>query len=157
MTTVHGYTSDQRLIDAPHKDLRRARSAAINIIPTTTGAAKTVGKVIPELNGKLDGIAIRVPVATGSCTDFVVELNKKVTKEEINNSIKNAADGELKGILEYTEDPVVSSDIIGNPHSSIFDSTMTNVMGSNMVKILAWYDNEWGYSVRMIDLAKKIK
>ncbi|MFH1440302.1 MAG: type I glyceraldehyde-3-phosphate dehydrogenase [Candidatus Woesearchaeota archaeon] len=154
MTTVHGYTGDQRLLDAPHKDLRRSRSAAYNIVPTTTGAAKTVGKVIPELKGKLDGIAIRVPVPDGSCTDLVAELNKNVTIEEINKAMKNAAAKELKGILEYTEDEIVSQDIISNPHSSIFDASMTNVMDGNMVKVLSWYDNEWGYSCRMIDMIK---
>jgi len=152
MTTVHGYTGDQKLVDAPHKDLRRARSAAYNIIPTTTGAAKTVGVVIPELKGKLDGIAIRVPVPDGSCTDFVAELEKDVTIEEVNKAMKKYADGEMKNVLEYTEDPIVSQDVVGNPHSSIFDAGLTNVMGKNMVKVVAWYDNEWGYSVRMIDL-----
>jgi len=154
MTTVHGYTGDQRLLDAPHKDLRRARAAAYNIIPTTTGAAKTVGKVIPELVGKLDGIAIRVPVPDGSCVDLVAELDKDVTAEEINKAMKEASETYLKGILEYTEDPIVSQDIIGNPYSSIFDAQMTSVMDGNFVKILSWYDNEWGYSARMVELLK---
>jgi glyceraldehyde 3-phosphate dehydrogenase len=154
MTTVHGYTGDQKLLDAPHKDLRRARAAAYNIIPTTTGAAKTVGKVIPELEGKLDGIAIRVPVPDGSCVDLVAELDKNVTSEEINQAMKEAASEHLKGILEYTEDPIVSQDIVGNPHSSIFDAQMTSVMDGNFIKVVAWYDNEWGYSVRMVELLK---
>ncbi len=153
MTTVHGYTADQRLHDAPHKDLRRARSAAINIIPTTTGAAKTVGKVITELSGKLDGIAIRVPVIDGSVTDFVCELEKEVIAEDINRVFKEAAK-KLKGTLEYTEDPIVSTDIIGNPNSCIFDALSTKVIEGNLVKVLGWYDNEWGYSCRMIDLLK---
>jgi glyceraldehyde 3-phosphate dehydrogenase len=154
MTTVHAYTADQRLVDAPHKDLRRARSAAINIIPTTTGAAKTVGKVIPELNGKLDGIALRVPIANGSITDFVCQLNKNVTVEDINKLFKDKANKELKGILEYTEEEPVSSDIVGNRASSIFDAKLTNVINGNFVKVVAWYDNEWAYSIRMIDMIK---
>ena len=154
MTTVHGYTADQRLVDAPHKDLRRARSAAINIIPTTTGAAKTVGKVIVELDGKLDGISLRVPIADSSVTDFVCELEREATAEDINKVFKNAANKELKGILEYSEDPLVSTDLIGNPASSIFDALSTIVMEGNFVKVLSWYDNEWGYSCRMIDLLK---
>ena len=153
MTTVHGYTSDQRLQDAPHKDLRRARSAAVNIIPTTTGAAKTVGKVITELNGKLDGLAIRVPVVDGSITDFVCELEKNATIEDINKAFKDASK-KLKGVLEYSEDPLVSTDIIGNSNSCIFDALSTNIIKGNMVKVLGWYDNEWGYSYRMIDLLK---
>ena len=154
MTTVHGYTADQRLVDAPHKDLRRARSAAINIIPTTTGAAKTVGKVIVELDGKLDGISLRVPIADSSVTDFVCELEREATAEDINKVFKNAANKELKGILEYSEDPLVSTDLIGNPASSIFDALSTIIMEGNFVKVLSWYDNEWGYSCRMIDLLK---
>ncbi|MCB9358901.1 type I glyceraldehyde-3-phosphate dehydrogenase [Candidatus Woesearchaeota archaeon] len=154
MTTVHSYTNDQKILDAPHKDLRRARNAATNIIPTTTGAARAVGLVLPDLKGKLDGIALRVPTQDGSATDLVVELNKEVTVEEVNNAIKAAAEGPLKGILEYTEDPIVSSDIVGNNHSSIFDATSTAVMDGNFVKILSWYDNEWGYSNRMIDMLK---
>lgn len=155
ITTVHAYTSDQNILDAPHKDLRRARSAALSIIPTTTGAAKAVGLVLPELAGKLDGIAMRVPTPTGSATDLVAQLNREVTKEEVNAAMKAAADGPMKGILEYTEDPIVSVDIIGNPHSSVFDATMTSVMG-NTVKVLSWYDNEAGYSNRAADLIARI-
>jgi len=156
MTTIHGYTNDQVILDLPHSDLRRARAAAENIIPTTTGAAKAVGQVIPELKGKLDGGAMRVPVSDGSLVDLVVELNRNVTKEEINSAMKKAAEGELKGILEYTEDPIVSSDVIDNPHSSIFDALSTSVMDGNFVKVLAWYDNEWGYSSRAVDLLKRM-
>lgn len=154
MTTVHAYTGDQRLLDAPHKDLRRARSAAINIIPTTTGAASAVGKVIPHLHGKIDGNAIRVPVATGSITDFSCELKKQTTKEEINALFKGVSQRELKGVLQYTQEPIVSSDIIGNTHSSIFDALSTNVIEGKFVKVVSWYDNEFGYSHRMIDLIK---
>jgi glyceraldehyde 3-phosphate dehydrogenase len=155
MTTVHSYTNDQRLLDLPHKDLRRARAAATNIIPTTTGAARTVGKVIPELKGKLDGFALRVPTPDGSITDFVAVLNRDATVEEINAAMKAAADGPMKGILEYTEDPIVSSDIIGNPHSVIFDAKSTMSSG-NLVKVIGWYDNEYGYSCRVVDLVQKI-
>ncbi len=155
MTTVHAYTNDQKILDLPHSDLRRARSAAVSIIPTTTGAAAAVGKVIPALNGKLNGMAMRVPTPDGSVVDLTVELEKEVTKEEVNAAIKKAAEGPMKGILEYTEDPIVSVDIIGNSHSSIFDSGMTMASGS-MVKILTWYDNEWGYSVRVVDLVEKM-
>lgn len=155
ITTIHAYTSDQRLQDSPHKDLRRARAAAINIVPTTTGAAKAVGLVLPELKGKLDGNAVRVPTPTGSLTDLVCVLNKEVTKEEINGAMKAAADGPMKGVLKYTEDPIVSSDIVGDPHSSIFDSQMTSVNG-NMVKVVSWYDNEAGYANRVADLIAKI-
>jgi glyceraldehyde 3-phosphate dehydrogenase (phosphorylating) len=156
MTTIHGYTNDQRILDLPHSDLRRARAAAENIIPTTTGAAKAVGKVITALNGKLDGGAMRVPVSDGSLVDLVCEIEKDTTVEKINAAMKAAADGPLKGILEYTEDPIVSSDIIDNPHSSIFDALSTTVMGGNFIKILSWYDNEWGYSNRVVDLLKKM-
>ena len=156
MTTVHGYTNDQRLLDLPHSDLRRARAAAANIIPTTTGAARAVGKVIPALKGKLDGMAMRVPVADGSIVDLVAELAKNTTVDEINAAMKNAATGPMKGILEYCEDPIVSSDVIDNPHSSVFDSLATTVMDGNFVKVLSWYDNEWGYSSRTIDLVKMI-
>ncbi len=156
MTTVHGYTNDQRILDFPHSDLRRSRSAAENIIPTTTGAAIAVGKVIPALNGKLDGMAIRVPVSDGSLVDLVAELDKDVTVEQVNAAVKAAAEGDLKGILEYTDDPIVSKDIIDNPHSSIFDSLSTSVMEGNMVKVISWYDNEWGYSNRTVDLLKKM-
>lgn len=153
ISTVHAYTGDQRLLDAPHRDLRRARSAAVNIVPTSTGAAKAVGLVLPHLNGKLDGIAVRVPVPDGSMTDFVCELNRDVTKEEVNTLMKNVSNHHLKNILEYSEEPLVSTDIIGNPHSSIFDSNMTFVNG-NMIKVLSWYDNEWGYSNRVCELVK---
>jgi glyceraldehyde 3-phosphate dehydrogenase len=155
MCTVHAYTNDQRIADMVHKDLRRARAAAQNIIPTTTGAAKAVGKVIPALMGKLDGYAMRVPVVDGSIVDLTAMLGRDVTKEEVNAAMKAAADGPMKGILQYVEDPIVSSDIIGNPYSSIFDSLSTMVMGGNMVKVLSWYDNEWGYSSRVADLIKK--
>ena len=156
MTTAHAYTADQRLVDSPHKDFRRGRSAAINIIPTTTGAAKTVGEVIPEMKGKLDGIALRVPVANGSIIDFVCELGKAVTKEEINALFKSVAQHHLKGVLEYSEEALVSTDIIHNPHSCIFDAPSTMVMDGNFVKVLAWYDNEWGYSCRMVDVIKML-
>lgn len=156
MTTVHAYTNDQRILDLPHKDLRRARAAASSIIPTTTGAARAVGKVLPELNGKLDGFAMRVPVIDGSVVDLTAELSKEVTVEEVNAAVKKAAGGELKGILEYEEDPVVSVDIVGNPASSVFDAQSTMVMNGNMVKVVSWYDNEWGYSNRCVDLLKKM-
>jgi glyceraldehyde 3-phosphate dehydrogenase len=156
MTTIHSYTNDQRILDLPHSDLRRARSAAMNIIPTTTGAAKAVGKVLPELEGKLDGIAVRVPTPDGSLTDLTVEFEKGVTVEDVNSAIKEASDTELKGIIEYSEEELVSTDIIGNPHSGIFDSKFTKVIDGNLVKILIWYDNEWGFSNRMIDLVKKM-
>jgi glyceraldehyde 3-phosphate dehydrogenase len=156
MTTIHAYTNDQVILDFPHKDLRRARAAAMNIIPTTTGAAKAMGKVIPETKGKLDGISIRVPVPDGSLVDLVAVLKKDVTKEEVNAAMKRYSDGELKGVLEYTEDPIVSSDVIGNKASSIFDASATMVVAGNMVKVLSWYDNEWGYSNRVVDLIKAI-
>ena len=152
MITVHAYTNDQRILDLPHKDLRRARAAAVNIIPTTTGAAKAVGEVLPEMKGKLDGSARRVPVADGSLVDLTVILNKEATAEEINQKMKEASEGKLKGILEYTEDPIVSQDIVGNPHSSIFDGLSTKVIGGNLAHIVSWYDNEWGYSNRLKDL-----
>ncbi|NOY50774.1 MAG: type I glyceraldehyde-3-phosphate dehydrogenase [Chlorobi bacterium] len=151
MTTIHAYTNDQRILDAPHSDLRRARSAAISQIPTTTGAAKAVGKVIPDLNGKLDGMAVRIPTPTGSLVDLVVNLKTEASKDEINAAMKEAAEGPMKGILEYTEDPIVSVDIIHNTHSSIFDAESTMVQGKT-VKVLSWYDNEWGYSSRVVDL-----
>ncbi len=156
MTTIHAYTNDQKVADLMHSDLRRARAAAINIIPTTTGAAKAIGEVIPELKGKLDGMAMRVPVANGSVTDLVASVKKSVSIEEINNVIKAASESELKGILEYCEDPIVSSDIIDNAHSCIFDSLSTYVIGDNLVKVIGWYDNEWGYSNRMVDLIELI-
>jgi glyceraldehyde 3-phosphate dehydrogenase len=156
MTTIHAYTNDQSILDLVHSDLRRARAAAQNLIPTTTGAAKAVGKVIPALNGKLDGIAMRAPVADGSIVDLVVELEKDATAEEINAKMKEAADGALKGILEYCDEPIVSSDVIDNPASSIFDALSTKVMDGNFVKVLSWYDNEWGYSNRVVDLISKL-
>jgi len=155
MTTIHSYTNDQNILDAPHGDLRRARSGAMSQIPTTTGAAKAVGKVIPALAGKLDGMAVRVPTPTGSLVDLVVNVEKETSIEEVNAAMKKAAEGPMKGILEYTEDPIVSVDIIHNPHSSIFDSLSTMVQGKT-IKILAWYDNEWGYSNRVVDLIEKI-
>ncbi|HEU4490300.1 MAG TPA: type I glyceraldehyde-3-phosphate dehydrogenase [Jiangellales bacterium] len=151
MTTVHAYTNDQPILDFPHKDLRRARAAALSIIPTTTGAAKAIGLVLPELKGKLDGYALRVPVPTGSATDLSVKLSREVTKDEINAAVKAAAEGPLKGLLEYTEDPIVSADIITSPASCIFDSQLTNAIGDT-AKVLGWYDNEWGYSCRLVDL-----
>tara|TARA_R110000868_G_scaffold193000_2_gene437620 strand:+ start:122 stop:1114 length:993 start_codon:yes stop_codon:yes gene_type:complete len=155
MTTTHAYTADQNLQDSPHNDLRRARAAALSIIPTTTGAAKAVGLVLPELKGKLDGFAMRVPTPTGSVTDLTVELSRETTIEEINATIKAAADSYLKGILEYTEDPIVSADIVGSKYSCIFDAQLTNVNG-NMAKIVGWYDNEAGYSARLADMALKM-
>ena len=156
MTTIHAYTNDQRILDLPHRDLRRARAAAMSMIPTTTGAAKAVGKVIPEMNGKLNGMAVRIPTPDGSMVDLVAVLEKEASVDSVNAAMKKAAEGELKGILEYTEDPIVSVDIVGNPYSSIFDSKATMVMGSNLVKILSWYDNEWGYSNRVVDLLVKM-
>ncbi|MGR3221040.1 MAG: type I glyceraldehyde-3-phosphate dehydrogenase [Candidatus Anammoxibacter sp.] len=152
MTTVHAYTNDQSVSDFIHKDLRRARAAAANIIPTSTGAAKAIGEVIPDLKGKLDGMAMRVPVVNGSITDLVVSVKKNTSVEEVNSAMKKAADNDMKGILEYCEDPIVSSDIIDNPHSSILDSLLTNVLQGNLVKVVSWYDNEWGYSNRVVDL-----
>ncbi|MCB9935287.1 MAG: type I glyceraldehyde-3-phosphate dehydrogenase [Planctomycetes bacterium] len=156
LTTVHAYTADQRLVDTPHKDFRRSRHAALNIIPTSTGAAKAIGRVIPALAGKLDGLALRVPVPDGSVVDLTVELDKQVTAEQVNAAMKAAAEGTLKGILEYSTDEIVSSDIVGNPASSIFDAPLTQVMGGNLVKVIAWYDNEWGYSNRVEDLIVKV-
>jgi glyceraldehyde 3-phosphate dehydrogenase len=158
MTTTHAYTMDQRLLDAPHKDLRRSRSAAMSIIPTSTGAATAIGLVVPELEGKLDGLALRVPVPDGSINDLVVLLKKQVTQEEVKDAIRNAASGALKGILEYTEDPIVSADVLRNPHSSIVDGLTINVLGkkNNLIKVLAWYDNEWGYSCRLVDAIRYI-
>ena len=156
MTTIHAYTNDQRVSDQIHSDPRRARAAAINIIPTSTGAAKAVGEVLPALNGKLTGISLRVPVPTGSVTDLVVVTGKTVTAKEVNDAMRAAAEGELKGILEYTEDPIVSTDIIGSTYSSIFDGSWTQVIGGNLLKVLSWYDNEYGYSNRTADLIAKI-
>ena len=155
ITTIHAYTADQNIQDAPHKDLRRARAAAINIVPTTTGAANAVGLVLPDLKGKLDGNAVRVPTPTGSLTDLVAVLNKEVTAEEVNAAMKAAANGPMKGVLQYTEDPIVSTDIVGNPHSSIFDSLMTSTNG-NMVKVVSWYDNEAGHANRAAELITRL-
>ena len=151
MTTIHSYTGDQRILDAPHKDLRRARAAALNMIPTKTGAAQAVALVLPELKGRFDGLAVRVPTPTGSLTDLTFVAEKEVSVEAIKAAVKAAAEGELKGVLEYTEDPIVSHDIVGNPHTSIFDATETKVIG-NLVKVLSWYDNEWGYSNALVRL-----
>jgi len=156
MSTIHSYTNDQVILDQRHSDLRRARTAAQNIIPTSTGAARAVGLVLPELNGKLHGMAFRVPTSTGSVTDFVADVEMNVMVDEVNQAFKKAADGPLKGILEYTEDPIVSSDVRGNPHSCIFDALSTMVMQDRMVKIMGWYDNEWGYSCRTVDLCSFI-
>jgi glyceraldehyde 3-phosphate dehydrogenase len=158
MTTTHAFTNDQRLLDLPHKDLRRARSATMSIIPTTTGAAKAIGTIIPELKGKIDGMALRVPVSSGSITDMVFTLKKEVTREEVNNALKQASEANLKGILEYTEEPIVSADIVGNAHSSIVDGLSTMVLGNknNVVKILSWYDNEWGFASRLVNLIRFI-
>ena len=156
MTTIHAYTSDQRLQDMPHRDLRRARAAAVNLIPASTGAAKAIGLVIPELNGKLNGMAVRAPVPTGSVVDLTIEAKRETSVDELNQAMKAAADGPMKGILVYTKDPIVSTDIIKNPASSIFDSLLTVVMDGTMVKVITWYDNEWGYSNRVVDVAQKL-
>ncbi len=156
MTTIHAYTNDQKILDAPHKDLRRARAAAVSQIPTTTGAAKAVGLVIPELKGKIDGIAIRVPTPNVSVVDLVAVMKKEVTEKDVNEAFKKAADGKLKGILQYTEEPLVSVDFLSNPHSAIVDALSTKVLDKNLLKVLAWYDNEWGYSCRLRDLIKFI-
>ena len=155
MTTIHSYTGDQRVLDAPHKDLRRARAAALNMIPTKTGAAQAVALVLPELKGKFDGLAVRVPTPTGSLTDLTFVASKEVSVEAIQAAVKAAAEGELKGVLEYTEDPIVTTDIVGNPHTSIFDATETKVIG-NLVKVLSWYDNEWGYSNALVRLTSLV-
>lgn len=157
MTTVHSYTNDQQILDLPHKDYRRARAAAQNIIPTSTGAAKVVGKVLPELDGKLNGMAVRVPTPDGSLIDLVAELDKNVSADEVNKAFEEAAEGELKGILEYTEDPLVSSDIVGNTNSSVYDALSTMILEDNMVKVVSWYDNEMAYSARCVDMAAYIK
>ncbi len=156
MTTVHSYTNDQRLLDLPHSDLRRARSAAVSIIPTTTGAAKAIGKVIPALDGKMDGLALRVPTPVGSITDLVVTTAKPVTRESVNAAMKEAAEGPMKGILEYTEDPIVLADVVHHPASCILDASATMVLADNLVKVLGWYDNEWGYSNRCVDLIRRM-
>jgi glyceraldehyde 3-phosphate dehydrogenase len=158
MNTIHSYTNDQRILDFPHKDLRRARAAAVSIIPTSTGAAKAIGLVLPDLKGKLDGMSMRIPTPDGSVVDLVVELGRDVTKEEVNAAMKAAADGPMRGILEYCTDPIVSIDVVGNPASSLFDSLQTMVMGGtgNFVKCVSWYDNEWGYSNRIVDVVKLV-
>jgi glyceraldehyde 3-phosphate dehydrogenase len=156
MTTIHAYTADQRLQDLPHKDLRRARAAAINLVPTSTGAAKAIGLVVPELEGRLNGVAVRAPVPTGSVVDLVCEVGRETSIEEVNQVMRDAASGPLEGILAYTEDPIVSTDIVQDPHSSIFDSGLTMVTEGTMVKVVAWYDNEWGYSNRVVELAQKV-
>ena len=156
MNTIHSYTNDQNILDLPHKDLRRARSAALSIIPTTTGAAVAVGKVLPHLNGKLDGLSVRVPTADGSLTDFTVELDSKTSREEINSAFRDAAAGEMKGYLEYSEEPLVLADILGNPASCIIDALSTNVVGDNLVKVLGWYDNEWAYANRCAELIPRL-
>ncbi len=156
MTTIHAYTSDQRLQDMPHKDYRRARAAAVNLIPTSTGAAKAIGLVLPDLQGKLNGIAVRAPVITGSLVDLVCDVSRETSVEEINAAMKEAADGPLSGILEYNDDPIVSTDIITDPYSSVFDAEQTTVVDGKFVKVLSWYDNEWGYSMRCVELAEKV-
>jgi glyceraldehyde 3-phosphate dehydrogenase (phosphorylating) len=156
MTTIHAYTADQRLQDMPHKDYRRARAAAVNLIPTSTGAAKAIGLVLPELQGKLNGVAIRAPVITGSLVDLTCDMVQETSVEEINSAMKEAADGPLSGILEYTEDPIVSTDIVTDPHSSVFDAEQTTVLDGKFVKVFSWYDNEWGYSNRCVELAEKV-
>ncbi|MDP6462123.1 MAG: type I glyceraldehyde-3-phosphate dehydrogenase, partial [Gemmatimonadota bacterium] len=156
MTTIHAYTNDQRILDFPHKDLRRARAAAVSMIPTTTGAAAAVSKALPELEGKLTGMAIRVPVPNGSVVDLTAVLSRETTAEEINEAMKSAAEGELRGVLEYSDEPLVSVDIIGNPHSSIFDSMCTTVIGGTLVKVVSWYDNEWGYSNRLAEMTLRM-
>ncbi len=156
MNTIHAYTNDQIILDAPHKDLRRARAAAMSIIPTTTGAAKAVGLVIPELKGRVDGYAMRVPTPDGSVVDLTCELGKEVTKEDINKAMKEAAEGPMKGILEYCDEPIVSTDIIGNTHSSVFDSLLTQVIDGKFVKVVSWYDNEFGYANRVVDMIEKV-
>jgi glyceraldehyde 3-phosphate dehydrogenase len=156
MTTAHAYTNDQRILDLPHRDLRRARAAALSIIPTSTGAAIAVTEVLPELKGKLDGVALRVPVPDGSIVDFVAEVKKDTTVEAVNSAFKMAAAGRMKGVVEYTEEPLVSVDIIGNPHSVVFDSLSTMVLDNNLVKVFGWYDNEWGYSNRLVDMVLRM-
>ena len=156
MTTIHAYTSDQRLQDMPHKDYRRARAAAVNLIPTSTGAAKAIGLVLPDLQGKLNGIAVRAPVITGSLVDLVCDVSRETSVEEINGAMKKAADGPLSGILEYNDDPIVSTDIVTDPYSSVFDAEQTTVVDGKFVKVLSWYDNEWGYSMRCVELAEKV-
>ncbi|MBN1755975.1 type I glyceraldehyde-3-phosphate dehydrogenase [bacterium] len=158
MTTIHAYTADQRILDLPHKkDFRRARAAAVSIIPTTTGAAKAISLVMPEMEGKLDGLALRVPVADGSLVDFTAQISREASVDDINLAMKKAADNELKGILQYCDEPIVSVDVLGNPYSSIFDAELTKVLDSKLIKVFSWYDNEWGFSARMVDMLKKMK
>ena len=156
LTTIHAYTNDQRILDLPHSDLRRARAAALSLIPSSTGAAKAIGLVIPELNGKMDGISIRAPVPDGSISDLTIEMNKTVTAEEVNKALKKASEGKMKGIMQFTMDQIVSSDIIGNPHTCIVDGSLTKVMDGNLLKVFAWYDNEWGYSSKLVEFAMQI-
>ncbi len=156
LTTIHAYTNDQRILDLPHSDLRRARAAALSLIPSSTGAAKAIGLVIPELNGKMDGISIRAPVPDGSISDLTLEMNKTVTAEEINKALKKASEGKMKGIMQFTMDQIVSSDIIGNPHTCIVDGSLTKVMDGNLLKVFSWYDNEWGYSSKLVEFAMQI-
>ena len=156
MTTIHAYTADQSLLDGPHKDLRRARAAAINLVPTSTGAAKALGLVIPELDGRLNGLAVRAPVPTGSIVDLTIESERPTSVEEINAAFRESAAGALSGILEYSEEPLVSSDIVGSPRSAVFDASLTSVLDGTQVKVLAWYDNEWGYSNRLVELAERV-
>jgi glyceraldehyde 3-phosphate dehydrogenase len=157
MTTIHAYTADQNLQDGPHKDLRRARAAALNLVPTSTGAAKAIGLVIPELNGKLNGVAVRAPVPTGSVIDLVFTASRDTSAEEVNEAVKSRADtGPLVGVLKYTDDPIVSTDIMTSPYSAIFDSELTMVIGNRLVKVIAWYDNEWGYSNRLVELTQRV-
>jgi glyceraldehyde 3-phosphate dehydrogenase len=156
MTTTHAYTNDQRILDLPHKDLRRARAAAMNMVPTSTGAAKAIGLVIPELNGRLDGVAMRVPVPDGSIVDLTCLVKRSTSVAEVNAAMKAAAEGRLEGILQYSEEPLVSSDVIGNAHSSIFDAPLTSVLDGTLVKVFSWYDNEWGFSNRVVDLFARL-
>lgn len=156
MTTIHAYTNDQKILDLPHSDLRRARSAALSMIPTTTGAAKAISEVIPDMKGRLDGVAVRVPTPVGSLVDLVADLETEVSVKSVNSAMQKAAEGPMKGVLQYMEEPIVSVDIVGNPHSSIFDALSTMVTGGNMVKVFSWYDNEWGFSCRMVDMLKKM-
>ncbi len=156
MTTIHAYTNDQRILDLPHKDLRRARAAAMSLIPTSTGAAKAIGEVLPELKGKLDGVSVRAPVPNGSLVDLVAQTRQRTSKEDVNAAMKAAADGPMRGILEYVVDPIVSTDVIGNPHSSVFDALSTNVIDGTLVKVFSWYDNEWGFSNRVVDALLKM-
>ena len=156
MTTIHAYTNDQRILDTPHKDLRRARAAAMSLIPTSTGAAKAIGLVLPELAGKLDGVAVRAPVPCGSLTDLTCQVREATDREAVNRAFREAAEGPLRGILQYNEDPIVSCDIVGNPHSSIFDAPLTNVLGDHLVKVFCWYDNEWGFSNRLAEVLSRL-